>query len=67
MVVCSEEVFEGTAPDSQERELAALVVAKVYFHLGSLDEALRFSLSAVSLLEQEAGTEFVETIYSEDL
>jgi hypothetical protein len=47
--------------------LASLVAAKVYYHLGSLDEALNFSLGAgklfdVAIAPGKVDSEFVETI-----
>lgn len=45
-----------------ERNLAAIVAAKVNFHLGSLDEALRYALSAGTLFDVDAETEFANTL-----
>lgn len=49
--------------DSQfkNRELAALVASKVYYHLGEFDESLQFALGAGSLFDPAARTEYVET------
>lgn len=43
-------------------ELAGLVVAKAYYHLGALDEATLFALGAGNLLDLNSKTEFVETV-----
>ncbi|RKP20282.1 26S proteasome regulatory complex, non-ATPase subcomplex, Rpn2/Psmd1 subunit [Rozella allomycis CSF55] len=45
-----------------ERELAALVVSKVYFHLGAYDEALMFAMSAGGKFEMGEGSEYSETM-----
>jgi len=44
------------------RELAALVSSKVYYHLGSLDNALTYALGAGYLFDVNDTTEYVETI-----
>lgn len=46
----------------KERNLAAIVAAKVNFHLGSLDEALHYALSAGNLFDVDAETEFANTL-----
>ncbi|CDF37190.1 unnamed protein product [Chondrus crispus] len=45
-----------------ERPLAAIVAAKVNFHLGSLDEALHYALSAENYFDVDAETEFANTL-----
>lgn len=45
-----------------ERNLAAIVAAKVNFHLGSLDDALHYALSAGLLFDVDAETEFASTL-----
>lgn len=45
-----------------EKNLAAIVAAKVNFHLGSLDEALHYALSAGVLFDVDAETEFANTL-----
>lgn len=46
----------------KERNLAAIVAAKVNFHLGSLDDALHYALSAGNLFDVDAETEFANTL-----
>ncbi|CAF1200527.1 unnamed protein product [Rotaria sordida] len=46
----------------KHRELAALVSSKVYYHLGSLDNALTYALGAGRLFDVNDKTEYVETI-----
>ncbi|KAI7851623.1 armadillo-type protein [Circinella umbellata] len=52
--------------DSQfsQRELAALVASKVYYHLGELDESLTFALGAGQSFDLTEKSEYVETIIS---
>lgn len=45
-----------------DKSLAALVAAKVLFHLGELDEALVYALSAGDKFDVAAGTEFAKTL-----
>ncbi|KAL4423070.1 hypothetical protein ABPG77_005875 [Micractinium sp. CCAP 211/92] len=44
------------------RELAALVVSKVFYHLGDLDDALVYALGAGSLFDVASASEYVQTI-----
>lgn len=56
-----EELYEDESfPD---RQLAALVASKVYYHLGALDEALTFALGAGNLFNvDDVQDQYVETI-----
>ncbi|KAA0200314.1 hypothetical protein HAZT_HAZT001907 [Hyalella azteca] len=45
-----------------KRELAALVVSKVYFHLGSYLDSLNFALRSGSLLSKDPNTLYIDTI-----
>ncbi|KAI0170035.1 26S proteasome regulatory subunit rpn2 [Pestalotiopsis sp. NC0098] len=47
-----------------ERKLAALVLSKVYYHLGAYDESMFFALAAGDLFKLDNPTEFEETIIS---
>jgi len=42
-----------------------LVSSKVYYHLGSLDNALTYALGAGDLFDVNDKTEYVETIIGE--
>lgn len=44
------------------RELAALVASKVFYHLGEYDDALKFALGAGQLFDLSERTEYVEKI-----
>ncbi|PWY96976.1 26S proteasome regulatory complex, non-ATPase subcomplex, Rpn2/Psmd1 subunit [Testicularia cyperi] len=48
----------------QDRQLAALVASKIYFHLGEHDEALMFALGAGPLFDVEKKDEYVDTVIS---
>lgn len=47
-----------------ERQLAALVLAKVYYHLQAYNESMTFALAAGDLFKIDAPGEFEETIIS---
>lgn len=50
-----------------ERELAALVAAKVYYHLQEYNESMVFALGAGKLFKLDHGGEFEETIIGRSL
>jgi len=55
-----EELYEDVSfPD---RCLAALVLSKVYYHLGSYEDALNYALGAEQLFDVNTRSEYVETI-----
>eukprot|EP00124_Ichthyophonus_hoferi_P002517 Ihof_evm11s174 gene=Ihof_evmTU11s174 len=47
-----------------ERELAALIVSKVYYHLGEFDDSLTYALGAGSLFQLNTKSQYVEKIIS---
>ncbi|KAI9225133.1 armadillo-type protein [Blastocladiella britannica] len=49
-------------PKFKHRHTAALVAAKVYYHLGDFDESLTFALGAGQLFDLTDKSQFVETI-----
>eukprot|EP00164_Ancoracysta_twista_P002156 GFYU01002846.1.p1 GENE.GFYU01002846.1~~GFYU01002846.1.p1 ORF type:complete len:990 (+),score=411.16 GFYU01002846.1:151-3120(+) len=51
----------------KNRELAALVASKVFYHLGELDDALSYALGAGSLFDITAKTEYVETLVAKGI
>jgi 26S proteasome regulatory subunit N2 len=53
--LCEDESFS-------ERELAALVVSKVYYHLGEYNESMAFALSAGKLFNIDRPGEYEDTI-----
>lgn len=46
----------------KDRQLAGLVASKVYYHLGSFDNALQYALGAGKLFNVDESSEYVETI-----
>lgn len=48
--------------DFNERELAALVASKVFYHLGSFDDSLNFALGAGPQFNVNGTSEYIETI-----
>ncbi len=59
---CSEELYEDES--FPERQLAALVAAKVYYHLGEYNESMAFALGAGKLFSLDQTGEFEDTIIS---
>lgn len=64
-----ESLYESDELPRDARDLAALLVSKVYFYLGEYDEALSFALGAGRAFEAESrnpsSAEFVETVVCE--
>ncbi|XP_050414052.1 26S proteasome non-ATPase regulatory subunit 1 isoform X2 [Patella vulgata] len=54
-----EVLYEDTS--FKQKELAALVASKVYYHLGAFEESLTFALGAGDLFNVNCKSEFVET------
>lgn len=48
--------------DFKDRQLAGLVASKVYYHLGSFDNALQYALGAGKFFNVDESSEYVETI-----
>eukprot|EP01028_Stygiella_incarcerata_P006130 TRINITY_DN250_c1_g1_i1.p1 TRINITY_DN250_c1_g1~~TRINITY_DN250_c1_g1_i1.p1 ORF type:complete len:956 (+),score=249.77 TRINITY_DN250_c1_g1_i1:119-2986(+) len=46
------------------RERSALLISKVYFHLGEMEEALQFALNAGPYFRLDESSQFVDTIVS---
>lgn len=46
------------------RDLAALLASKIYYHLGSFDDCLAYAISANNLFDINLKTEYVDTIIS---
>lgn len=63
-----EEIYENAALESGVRDKAALLASKVYYHLGSTEDALQFALSAGELFTvdrdevDEQDREYTETV-----
>lgn len=51
-------------PNFPQRELAALVASKVFFHLGEENEALNFALGAGKLFDVDKKDEYTDTVIS---
>ncbi|KAG0099850.1 proteasome regulatory particle base subunit [Podila epicladia] len=48
----------------KDRQLAALVASKVYYHLGEFDDSLNFALGAGNLINLSQKSEYIDTIVS---
>ena len=59
-MIDSEALYEDES--FPERELAALLTAKVYYHLGEYNESMIFALGAGKLFDLDNKGEFEETI-----
>eukprot|EP01134_Creolimax_fragrantissima_P008306 CFRG8306T1 len=59
--------IEALCEDSSfsDRELAALVASKIYYHLGEFDSSLLYALSAGSRFDVDNKSQYVETIVSQ--
>lgn len=55
---------DGSFP---KRELAALLVSKVYFHLGSYLDSLTYALRSGPMLHQDPNQLYIDTIKGESL
>ncbi|XP_017773967.1 PREDICTED: 26S proteasome non-ATPase regulatory subunit 1-like [Nicrophorus vespilloides] len=51
-------------PVFKQRELAALVASKVYYHLGFYDDSLSYALGAGTLFDVYSNSQYVETMIS---
>lgn len=64
-----EELYESATLPKEAKELAALVLSKVFYYLGQYDEALAFALRAGKAFQvetsREGAEEYVETIVCE--
>ncbi|XP_055328577.1 26S proteasome non-ATPase regulatory subunit 1-like [Paramacrobiotus metropolitanus] len=57
------EVFQESKENpNEERQLAALVASKIYYHLNSLEQALQSALGAEAILDLTERSEFIRTI-----
>jgi 26S proteasome regulatory subunit N2 len=65
LIVSSEALYEDES--FPERELAALVAAKVYYQLQEYNESMVFALGAGKLFDIHHAGEFEETILGECL
>lgn len=61
--ICSEVLYEDET--FRNREFAALVASKVFYHLGAFEESLNYALGAGDLFNVTDDTEYVETIIGE--
>ena len=59
-ILSLEVLYEDTS--FGDRQLASLVISKVYYHLGSYEDALNYALGAQSLFDVNERSEYVETI-----
>lgn len=61
----SESLYEDEEFD--QRQLAALVVSKVFYYLGELDDSLSYALGAGPLFDPSEGSDYAQTLLGEEL
>ena len=54
--------YESNNYPAEERQLAALVAAKIYYNLNSMEQALHCALGAENILDLTERSEFIRTI-----
>lgn len=69
LTVYSELLADPTSKELQpaDRPLASLLVSKIYYYLGVMDEAVNFALKGYAAFTQEPEGEYTETIVGESL
>jgi 26S proteasome regulatory subunit N2 len=63
--ICREALYEDES--FPERNLAALVASKIYYHLQEYDESMVFALGAGKLFDIEHEGEFEDTIIGKNI
>ncbi|KAF4355317.1 26S proteasome non-ATPase regulatory subunit 1 homolog A [Cannabis sativa] len=57
-----ESLYEDEEFDQHQRQLAALLVSKVFYYLGELNDSLSYALGAGSLFDVSEDTDYVHTL-----
>lgn len=57
-----ESLYEDEEFDQHQRELAALLVSKVFYYLGELNDSLSYALGAGSLFDVSEDSDYVHTL-----
>ncbi|XP_024028852.1 26S proteasome non-ATPase regulatory subunit 1 homolog A [Morus notabilis] len=57
-----ESLYEDEEFDQHQRELAALLVSKVFYYLGELNDSLSYALGACSLFDVSEDSDYVHTL-----
>ncbi|KAK4266486.1 hypothetical protein QN277_027398 [Acacia crassicarpa] len=57
-----ESLYEDEGFDQRQRQLAALVVSKVFYYLGELNDSLSYALGAGSLFDVSEDSDYVHTL-----
>uniref|UniRef100_A0A2P2MRH5 26S proteasome non-ATPase regulatory subunit 1 homolog n=1 Tax=Rhizophora mucronata TaxID=61149 RepID=A0A2P2MRH5_RHIMU len=57
-----ESLYEDEEFDQHQRQLAALLVSKVFYYLGELDDSLSYALGAGSLFDVSEDSNYVHTL-----
>ncbi|XP_030533925.1 26S proteasome non-ATPase regulatory subunit 1 homolog A [Rhodamnia argentea] len=59
-----ESLYEDEEFDQHQRQLAALLVSKVFYYLGELNDSLSYALGAGSLFDVSEDSDYVHTLLS---
>ncbi|XP_061364764.1 26S proteasome non-ATPase regulatory subunit 1 homolog A-like [Gastrolobium bilobum] len=62
IVVSRESLYEDEEFDHHQRKLAALLVSKVFYYLGELNDSLSYALGAGPLFDDSDDSDYVHTI-----
>ena len=65
MLLCSESLYEDEEFD--QRQLAALVVSKVFYYLGELNDSLSYALGAGPLFDVSEDSDYANTLLGAEL
>ncbi|KAF3457673.1 hypothetical protein FNV43_RR02331 [Rhamnella rubrinervis] len=57
-----ESLYEDEEFDQHQRQLAALLVSKVFYYLGELNDSLSYALGAASLFDVSEDSDYVHTL-----
>ncbi|GLU08711.1 hypothetical protein SLE2022_256080 [Rubroshorea leprosula] len=57
-----ESIYEDEEFDSHQRQLAALLVSKVFYYLGELNDSLSYALGASALFDVSEDSDYVHTL-----
>ncbi|MBA0556171.1 hypothetical protein Golob_026296, partial [Gossypium lobatum] len=64
LVVSRESLYEDEEFDQHQRQLAALLVSKVFYYLGELNDSLSYALGAGPLFDVSEDSDYVHTLLS---
>ncbi|KAL5542574.1 hypothetical protein UlMin_010284 [Ulmus minor] len=66
-VTVIESLYEDEEFDQHQRQLAALLVSKVFYYLGELNDSLSYALGAGSLFDVSGDSDYVHTLLAKGI